>query len=110
MTPDRPFHRDTREDMEGLVHRAQIIRPAVILADGTASSDQVATVPPGVDVGKAIFANNCATCHGSAAQGAIGGYLIIIIVHGRIMDALEQRSQAAADVAQGRSSPESSLD
>lgn len=55
MTPDRPFHRDTREDMEGLVHRAQIIRPAVILADGTASSDQVATVPPGVDVGKALM-------------------------------------------------------
>jgi len=45
-----------------------------------------------------------------AAQGAIGVYLIIIIVHGRIMDALERRSQATADAAQGRSPPESSLD
>ncbi len=45
-----------------------------------------------------------------AAQGAIGVYLIIIIVHGRIMDALERRSQAAAAAAQGRASPESSLD
>jgi putative solute:sodium symporter small subunit len=35
-----------------------------------------------------------------AAQGAIGAYLIIIIVHGRIMDGLEQRRQVAIEAAQ----------
>lgn len=55
MTPDRPLHRDTREDIEALAHRARIILPDVILADGTASSDQVAIVPPGVDLAKAFL-------------------------------------------------------
>lgn len=34
--------------------------------------DALAGDPQALKLGKAIFANNCATCHGSAAQGAIG--------------------------------------
>ena len=55
MTPDRALHRDDREDIEGLAHRARIILPDVILADGTASPDQVAFVPPGVVLAKAFL-------------------------------------------------------
>lgn len=33
-----------------------------------------------------------------AAQGAIGAYLLIIVVHGWIMDRLDQRCQAVADL------------
>ncbi len=36
------------------------------------SIDALAADPQALKLGKAIFANNCATCHGSAAQGAIG--------------------------------------
>ena len=36
------------------------------------SIDALANDPQAVKLGKAIFANNCATCHGSTAQGAIG--------------------------------------
>jgi cytochrome c oxidase cbb3-type subunit 3 len=36
------------------------------------SIDVLARDPQALKLGKAIFANNCATCHGSAAQGAIG--------------------------------------
>ena len=55
MTPNRAFHRDDREDIEGLAHRGRIILPDVILADGTASPEQVAIVPPGVDLAKAFL-------------------------------------------------------
>ncbi|BCA59477.1 hypothetical protein [Sphingomonas sp. HMP6] len=55
MTPDRALDRDTREDIEGLVHRGRITLPEVILADGTASPEQVAIVPPGVDLAKAFL-------------------------------------------------------
>lgn len=34
--------------------------------------DEIAKDPKGLRLGKAVFANNCATCHGSTAQGAIG--------------------------------------
>lgn len=34
--------------------------------------DEIARDPAAVELGRAIFANNCATCHGSSAQGAIG--------------------------------------
>jgi cytochrome c oxidase cbb3-type subunit 3 len=34
--------------------------------------DKIAQDPKGVALGKAIFGNNCATCHGSTAQGANG--------------------------------------
>lgn len=34
--------------------------------------DQIARDPAAVALGKSIFGNNCATCHGSSAQGAIG--------------------------------------
>ncbi len=34
--------------------------------------DVIARDPRGVKLGQAIFANTCATCHGSSAQGAIG--------------------------------------
>ena len=34
--------------------------------------DRIAQDPKAVALGKAIFGNNCATCHGSTAQGAIG--------------------------------------
>lgn len=34
--------------------------------------DQIAKDPKALHLGKAVFANNCATCHGSTAQGAIG--------------------------------------
>ena len=36
------------------------------------SIDAIARDPKAVALGKAIFSNNCATCHGSTAQGAIG--------------------------------------
>lgn len=36
------------------------------------SIDALAADPQALKLGKAIFANNCATCHGSAGQGAIG--------------------------------------
>ncbi|KQM99372.1 hypothetical protein [Sphingomonas sp. Leaf25] len=55
MTPDRALHRDHREDIEALAHRGRIILPAVILPDGTASPDQVAIVPPGVDLARAFL-------------------------------------------------------
>ena len=55
MTPDRALHSDDREDIEALAHRARIILPDVILADGTASPDQVAIVPPGVVLSKAFL-------------------------------------------------------
>lgn len=55
MTPDRALHRDSREDIEGLAHRGRIRLPEVILPDGSASPDQVATVPPGVDLAKAFL-------------------------------------------------------
>ncbi len=55
MTPDRPLHRDNREDIEGLVHRGRIILPEVILPDGTASPFQFAIVPFGVDLAKAFL-------------------------------------------------------
>jgi cytochrome c oxidase cbb3-type subunit 3 len=34
--------------------------------------DRIAQDPTAVALGKAIYGNNCATCHGSTAQGAIG--------------------------------------
>jgi cytochrome c oxidase cbb3-type subunit 3 len=34
--------------------------------------DQLATDPVALNLGRSIFANTCATCHGSSAQGAIG--------------------------------------
>ncbi|HVI59107.1 MAG TPA: cytochrome-c oxidase, cbb3-type subunit III [Luteimonas sp.] len=34
--------------------------------------DAIAADPEAVKLGQAIFNNNCATCHGSSAQGAIG--------------------------------------
>lgn len=34
--------------------------------------DQLAANPEAVKLGRAIFSNNCATCHGSSGQGAIG--------------------------------------
>lgn len=34
--------------------------------------DEIARDPKALHLGKAVFANNCATCHGSTAQGAIG--------------------------------------
>ncbi len=34
--------------------------------------DRLATDPTAVALGQSIFANTCATCHGSSAQGAIG--------------------------------------
>lgn len=34
--------------------------------------DRIARDPAAVKLGQAIFNNNCATCHGSSAQGAIG--------------------------------------
>ena len=55
MTPDRALHRDDRDDIEGLTHRARIILPDVILPDGTASPHQVAVVPPGVSLAKAVL-------------------------------------------------------
>ncbi len=55
MTPDRALHRDHREDIEALAHRARIVLPDVILADGTASPDQIAIVPPDVDLAKAFL-------------------------------------------------------
>lgn len=55
MTPDRALHRDDREDIEGLAHRARINLPDVILPDGTASPDQVALMPPGVSLAKAFL-------------------------------------------------------
>lgn len=55
MTPNRSFHRDSREDIEGLAHRGRIILPDVILPDGTASPSQVAIVPYGVDLAKAFL-------------------------------------------------------
>ena len=36
------------------------------------SIDVIARDPNGVKLGHAIFANTCATCHGSSAQGALG--------------------------------------
>lgn len=36
------------------------------------SIDAIARDPRALKLGRAIFANNCATCHGSSAQGAIG--------------------------------------
>ncbi len=36
------------------------------------SIDVIARDPVAVKLGRAIFANTCATCHGSSAQGAIG--------------------------------------
>lgn len=55
MTPERPLHRDSREDIEGLVHRGRIVLPEVILPDGTASPYQFAIVPFGVDLAKAFL-------------------------------------------------------
>lgn len=55
MTPDRALHRDSHEDIEGLAHRGAIRLPEVILSDGTASPDQVATVPPWVNLAKAFL-------------------------------------------------------
>ncbi|WP_447406158.1 hypothetical protein, partial [Clostridium perfringens] len=55
MTPHVALHRDSREDIEGLAHRALIILPVVILPDGTASPDQVALVPWGVEIDKAFL-------------------------------------------------------
>ena len=34
--------------------------------------DQLATEPKAVEIGRGIFNNTCATCHGSAGKGAIG--------------------------------------
>src|SRR3546814_448673 len=34
--------------------------------------DEIATDPAAIKLGQSIFSNNCATCHGSSAQGAIG--------------------------------------
>ena len=34
--------------------------------------DEIAQDPAAIKLGQAIFNNNCATCHGSSAQGAIG--------------------------------------
>src|SRR5690606_38109980 len=34
--------------------------------------DQIAADPAAIKLGQSIFSNNCATCHGSSAQGAIG--------------------------------------
>ena len=34
--------------------------------------DRLAADPAAVGIGRSIFANTCATCHGSSAQGAIG--------------------------------------
>ncbi len=34
--------------------------------------DQLAADPVALNLGRSIFANTCATCHGSSAQGAIG--------------------------------------
>lgn len=34
--------------------------------------EQLARDPQAVDYGRAIFGNNCAACHGSTAQGAVG--------------------------------------
>ncbi len=34
--------------------------------------DALAQNPPAVELGRSIFANNCATCHGSSARGATG--------------------------------------
>lgn len=84
MTPDRALHRDSREDVEGLAHRGRIILPEVILSDGTASPDQVAIVPPGVDLAKALLphrelAGRPASGAGAALVGTrepeIGPYL-----------------------------------
>ncbi len=36
------------------------------------SIDAIARDPRAVKLGRSIFSNNCATCHGSSAQGAIG--------------------------------------
>jgi cytochrome c oxidase cbb3-type subunit 3 len=36
------------------------------------SIDVIARDPAAIKLGKAIFSNNCATCHGSSAQGAVG--------------------------------------
>jgi len=55
MTPDRAHHRDDREDIECLAHRAQIVMPDILLPDGTASPDQYAIVPPGVSLAKAFL-------------------------------------------------------
>lgn len=38
------------------------------------SIDLIAKDPNAVKMGRAIYANNCATCHGSSAKGAINGY------------------------------------
>lgn len=38
------------------------------------SIDQIAKDPTAVKMGRAIFANNCATCHGSSGKGATNGY------------------------------------
>src|SRR3546814_9384623 len=34
--------------------------------------DEIARDPAAIKLGQSIFSNNCATCHGSSAQGAIG--------------------------------------
>src|SRR3546814_18919153 len=34
--------------------------------------DEIATDPAAIKLGQSIFSNNCATCPGSSAQGAIG--------------------------------------
>ena len=34
--------------------------------------DAIARDPRAVELGRSIFANTCATCHGSSAQGAVG--------------------------------------
>jgi cytochrome c oxidase cbb3-type subunit 3 len=56
-----------REQAEGNERLAIAFRPY----DGK-PIDELARDPGAVALGKAIFANHCATCHGSLAQGAIG--------------------------------------
>jgi hypothetical protein len=55
MIPDPLLDGDTRAQILCLLHRAHIILPDVILADGTASPDQVARIPRGVSVALAAL-------------------------------------------------------
>lgn len=55
MIPDSLLDGDAQAQILCLLHRAHIILPDVILADGTASPDQVARIPRGVSIALAAL-------------------------------------------------------
>lgn len=50
MTPYRRFRHDVRSDALALWHRKSVTLPCCIQPDGTAATDQIATIPPGIDL------------------------------------------------------------